>query len=98
VVKAAQDAAALAAALDEHASVEAALDAYEAARIGIGRRFVAQARRLGSYLKHAFASEEERALAAHYATPERVMAETAVLDFLGAGSPSPHSSVERGSG
>jgi 2-polyprenyl-6-methoxyphenol hydroxylase-like FAD-dependent oxidoreductase len=92
VVKAAQDAAALAAALDEHADVEAALAAYEAQRIGVGRRFIAQARRLGSYLRYAFDSEEERARAAFHAAPEQVMAETAVLDFLLADSPSPHSS------
>lgn len=84
VVKAAQDAAALAAALDEHAEVGTALEAYEAMRIGVGRKFVAQARRLGSYLKYEFASEEERARAAFHGAPERVMAETAVLDFLSA--------------
>ena len=65
-----------------HTDVEAALAAYEAARIGVGRRFVAQARRLGSYLKYEFASEEERARAAFHAAPEQVMAETALLDFL----------------
>jgi 2-polyprenyl-6-methoxyphenol hydroxylase-like FAD-dependent oxidoreductase len=82
VVKAERDAAALAAALDAHADVEAALKAYEAERIGVGRRFIAQARRLGSYLRYELASEEERARAAFHAAPERVMAETAVLDFL----------------
>jgi 2-polyprenyl-6-methoxyphenol hydroxylase-like FAD-dependent oxidoreductase len=82
VVKAERDAEALAAALDAHAGVEAALAAYEAERIGTGRRFIAQARRLGSYLRYEFASEEERARAAFHAAPERVMAETAVLDFL----------------
>jgi len=85
VVKAAQDAAALAAALAGNADVEAALRAYEALRIAVGRRFVAQARRLGSYLKYQFASEEELARAAFHAAPQRVMTETAVLDFLEAG-------------
>jgi 2-polyprenyl-6-methoxyphenol hydroxylase-like FAD-dependent oxidoreductase len=84
VVKAAQDAEALAVALAAHGDVEAALRAYEAARIAMGRKFVAQARRLGSYLKYEFASEEERARAAFHARPEQVMAETALLDFLGA--------------
>jgi 2-polyprenyl-6-methoxyphenol hydroxylase-like FAD-dependent oxidoreductase len=82
VVKAAQDAAALADALGAHTDVEAALQAYEEARIRAGCRFIAQARRLGSYLKYEFASEEERARAQFHAAPERVMAETAVLDFL----------------
>ena len=40
VVKAAQDAAAVAAALDEHPTVEAGLRAYEAERLGVGRRYV----------------------------------------------------------
>ncbi|NJO36127.1 MAG: hypothetical protein HC869_26810, partial [Rhodospirillales bacterium] len=83
VVKAAQDAAALTAALDRHArSIETALRAYEAERLGMGRRYVAQSRRLGSYLKHRFNSDEERARAAFHARPEQVLAETATLDFL----------------
>jgi 2-polyprenyl-6-methoxyphenol hydroxylase-like FAD-dependent oxidoreductase len=82
VVKGAEDAVALAACLDAEPGIEAGLRAYEAQRIGIGRRFVAQARRLGCYLKYDFAGEEERARAAYHAEPERVLAETAVLDFL----------------
>jgi len=82
VVKAAEDAAALAECLDAEPAIEAALRAYAARRIDIGRRFIAQARRLGCYLKYEFASEEERARAAFHAEPERVLAETAVLDFL----------------
>jgi 2-polyprenyl-6-methoxyphenol hydroxylase-like FAD-dependent oxidoreductase len=82
IVKAVQDAAALAAALDEHTDVAAGLRAFEARRIGEGRKFVAQARRLGSYLKHRFDTEAERAEAAFHADPERVLAETALLDFL----------------
>jgi 2-polyprenyl-6-methoxyphenol hydroxylase-like FAD-dependent oxidoreductase len=82
VVKAAQDAAALAAALEVHGDVAEALRAYEAERIGVGQRFVAQARRLGSYLRHSFDSEAERARAAWHAEPAQVIAETAVLDFI----------------
>lgn len=81
VVKAAEDAAALAAALGAGASVAAGLRAYEAERLCVGREFVAQARRLGSYLKYSFASEEERARAAFHARPQQVLAETAMLDF-----------------
>ena len=82
VVKAAQDAAAVAAALDEHPTVEAGLRAYEAERVGVGRRYVRQARRLGSYLKHRFSSDEERVRAAFHAQPEQVLAETAMLEFM----------------
>ena len=82
VVKGAQDAAALAACLVAEPGIEAGLRAYQAQRIGVGRQFVAQARRLGCYLKYEFASEEERARAAFHAEPGRVLAETAVLDFL----------------
>jgi 2-polyprenyl-6-methoxyphenol hydroxylase-like FAD-dependent oxidoreductase len=89
VVKAAEDAAALAACLDAGPTVEAALAAYEAQRAPIGRAFVARARRLGCYLRHAFASAEEQARAAFHAAPEQVLAETAALDFLQTASPPP---------
>jgi 2-polyprenyl-6-methoxyphenol hydroxylase-like FAD-dependent oxidoreductase len=82
VVKAAEDAAALAAALSEHDDVVEGLRAYQAARIDVGRRFVAQARRLGSYLRHDFESEADRARALWHAEPAQVLAETAVLDFV----------------
>jgi 2-polyprenyl-6-methoxyphenol hydroxylase-like FAD-dependent oxidoreductase len=82
VVKAADDAAVLAECLDAASSVEAGLRAYQALRLSAGRRFVAQARRLGCYLRHSFDSDAERSRAALYAAPERVLAETASLDFL----------------
>jgi 2-polyprenyl-6-methoxyphenol hydroxylase-like FAD-dependent oxidoreductase len=82
IVKAAEDAAALADALDAHDQVEAGVAAYAAQRLPVGALFIAQARQLGSYLKYRFASEPERALAAVHAEPARVMAETALLDFL----------------
>jgi 2-polyprenyl-6-methoxyphenol hydroxylase-like FAD-dependent oxidoreductase len=87
VVKAADDAATLAACLDAEPTVEAALRAYEAQRAPIGRAFVARARRLGCYLKYEFASAQERARAAFHAAPEQVLAETAALDFLQTASP-----------
>jgi 2-polyprenyl-6-methoxyphenol hydroxylase-like FAD-dependent oxidoreductase len=86
IAKAAADAAALGAALEVHASIPAALAAFARQRLPVGRKFVAQARRLGSYLKYRFASEAERLEAAHHADPHRVLAETALLDFLHAGS------------
>jgi 2-polyprenyl-6-methoxyphenol hydroxylase-like FAD-dependent oxidoreductase len=82
IVKAAGDATVLAAALDSHANIPAALRAFAAERIRVGRKFMAQARRLGCYLKYRFASEAERRAAAHHADPNRVLAETALLDFL----------------
>ena len=82
VVKAADDAAALAECLDGAPTIEAALRAYEARRMPVGRRFVAQARRLGSYLRYRFDSDEQAAQAALYAAPDRVLAESAALDFL----------------
>jgi len=82
IVKAAEDAAALAAALDADADVAAALSAFEARRMPVGRAFVARARRLGSYLRYTYPSEEERTRALFHAAPERVLAETALLDFL----------------
>jgi 2-polyprenyl-6-methoxyphenol hydroxylase-like FAD-dependent oxidoreductase len=82
IAKAAADAAALAAALDSQASIPAALAAFARERITVGRKFIAQARRLGSYLKYQFRSEAERLQAARDGDPARVLAETALLDFL----------------
>ena len=82
ILKAMQDAAALSAALEAHADVEAAIAAYAAQRMPVGAAFIARARRLGIYLRYRFASDQERRLAAAQAEPNRVMAETAVLDFL----------------
>ncbi len=82
ILKAMQDAAALTAALDAHKDVAAGIAAYAAQRLPVGAAFIARARRLGIYLRYNFASEEERRLAAVHAEPDRVMAETAVLDFL----------------
>jgi 2-polyprenyl-6-methoxyphenol hydroxylase-like FAD-dependent oxidoreductase len=82
IVKAIGDAAALAQALEGSSDVAPALRAYEARRIGVGRKFVAHARLLGSYLRYQFDTPEERERAAYYADPARVLAETALLDFL----------------
>ena len=87
VAKAADDAIALAAALDAHDSVEPALTAFEAERIGIGRRIVERARHLGAYMRTRFETEEQRILAERHHGPQAVMAETAVLNFLSAQPP-----------
>jgi 2-polyprenyl-6-methoxyphenol hydroxylase-like FAD-dependent oxidoreductase len=81
VAKAADDAFALAAALDAADDVEAALTRYEAERLPENKRIVARARHLGAYLQ-ATQNAEERTRSARHGIPEAVLAETAVLDFL----------------
>jgi len=80
VTKAAEDALALARALDG-ASVPAGLARYEAERLPAGRRLVQRARHLGAYLQAQRRTEEERLAAGRHHTPQAVMAETALLDF-----------------
>jgi 2-polyprenyl-6-methoxyphenol hydroxylase-like FAD-dependent oxidoreductase len=80
VSKAADDAAALAAALDA-ADVPSGLARFEAERLPAGRKIIERARHLGAYLQ-ATQSAEERARSARHSIPEAVLAETAVLDFL----------------
>ena len=82
VLKAAQDAAVLTASLDAQGDVAAAIAAYAGQRLPVGTAFITQARRLGSHLRYRFDSDEERRCAAVFAEPERVMLETARLDFL----------------
>jgi 2-polyprenyl-6-methoxyphenol hydroxylase-like FAD-dependent oxidoreductase len=82
IAKAAADAAVLAAALDSEPNLAAALAAFAAERVAVAGKFIAQARRLGCYLRYRFASEAERLEAARHADPHRVLAETALLDFL----------------
>jgi 2-polyprenyl-6-methoxyphenol hydroxylase-like FAD-dependent oxidoreductase len=83
VAKAADDAAALAAALETPGpgGIEAALQRFEAARLPVGRRIIERARHLGAYLQ-ATQTSEERARSQRHGIPEAVLAETAVLDFL----------------
>ena len=80
VSKAADDAAALAQALDGD-DVEAALRRFEAERLPQGRKIIERARHLGAYLQ-ATQTAEERARSERHSIPEAVLAETAVLDFL----------------
>lgn len=82
VVKAANDAGALARHLGQGGDIASGLRGFEAERQPMGRRFVAHVRDLGSYIRYQFDSAEQRARAMAFATPEAVMAETAVLDFL----------------
>jgi 2-polyprenyl-6-methoxyphenol hydroxylase-like FAD-dependent oxidoreductase len=80
VSKAADDAAALAAALDGE-DIEGALRNFEAARLPDNRKIIERARHLGAYLQ-ATQTAEERARSARHSIPEAVLAETAMIDFL----------------
>jgi len=80
VSKAADDAAALAAALDAE-DVEVALRRFEAQRLPENKKIIERARHLGAYLQ-ATQTAEERARSARHSIPQAVLAETAVLDFL----------------
>src|ERR1051326_3151182 len=80
VSKAADDAAALAAALDAD-DVPSGLRRFEAERLPAGRKIIERARHLGPYLR-ATQSAEEPARSPRHSIPEAVLAETAVLDFL----------------
>jgi 2-polyprenyl-6-methoxyphenol hydroxylase-like FAD-dependent oxidoreductase len=81
VSKAADDAAALADALDQEGDVETALKRFEAARLKENHRIIEWARHLGAYLQ-ATQTREEQARAGQHSTDDAVIKETAVLDFL----------------
>jgi 2-polyprenyl-6-methoxyphenol hydroxylase-like FAD-dependent oxidoreductase len=81
VSKAADDAAALADALQAESDVPHALKRFEAARLPENHRIIERARHLGAYLQ-ATQTQEERARADRHSTDAAVIAETAVLDFL----------------
>jgi 2-polyprenyl-6-methoxyphenol hydroxylase-like FAD-dependent oxidoreductase len=81
VSKAADDAAALAGALDAGGDVASALRRFEAERLPENKKIIERARHLGAYLQ-ATQTAEERARSARHSIPEAVLAETAVLDFL----------------
>ncbi len=80
--KAADDAVGLASALAVESEIDTALERFNAERLAMDRRIVAQGRHLGSYMKRDFATEAERIEAERHRSPEAVMAETALLTFL----------------
>lgn len=82
--KAADDAMCLADALRGGNDLGSALARFETERLATGRRIVEQARHLGTYMQRDFATEAERLRAERHRSPEAVMAETALLDFLNA--------------
>jgi 2-polyprenyl-6-methoxyphenol hydroxylase-like FAD-dependent oxidoreductase len=79
VAKAAEDALALADALDAEQDVETALRRFELARLPAGNKIVARARRLGAYVQADLKSQAERVYAALHRKPEAVLAETATM-------------------
>jgi 2-polyprenyl-6-methoxyphenol hydroxylase-like FAD-dependent oxidoreductase len=82
VTKAAADALALARALQSNETIEQALARFEAERMGINRPLMQRGRDLGTYLQPQLTSAEERRKAEQHQTPQAVMSEIAVLDFL----------------
>lgn len=81
VAKAADDAAALVAALSSEPSVPAALRRFNAERLPVNNRIIQYTRHLGSYLQ-ASKTAEEQSVAGRHGTDRAVITETAVLDFL----------------
>jgi 2-polyprenyl-6-methoxyphenol hydroxylase-like FAD-dependent oxidoreductase len=73
---------ALAKALQDNDDIFAALAAFERKRIPVNRRIMEHGRELGGYLQPDFATPVQRAEAERHHTPEAVMREIAVLDFL----------------
>jgi 2-polyprenyl-6-methoxyphenol hydroxylase-like FAD-dependent oxidoreductase len=82
VAKAAQDALTLVESLATGGEIKAALTRFERERTTIGRRIIAHARHLGAYMQPRQATTEERRMAEIHRSPEAVLTETAVLDFL----------------
>ncbi len=78
--KAADDAAALATALETD-DVAGALHRFEAERLSEGRKIVERARHLGAYLQ-ATRNTEEQERSVRHSIPKAVLSETALLDFL----------------
>ena len=85
VTKAAGDADALANAIASATDLSSALRAFETERLAIGHRIVGRARELGAALQATVHSQQERAAAVRYRTPDAIMRETASLAFLADG-------------
>ena len=76
--KAAEDAIALAGALQQHpADITTALNRYQNDRLTTGAAVVKRSRQLGAYLQATQSSETERQYAERHRIPERIMRETA---------------------
>jgi 2-polyprenyl-6-methoxyphenol hydroxylase-like FAD-dependent oxidoreductase len=82
VTKAAADALALARAVQSNTPIEQALASFEAERMAVNRQVTQRGRDLGTYLQPELTSAEECHKAEQHRTPQAVMSEIAVLDFL----------------
>jgi 2-polyprenyl-6-methoxyphenol hydroxylase-like FAD-dependent oxidoreductase len=82
VTKAAADALALTRALQSSEDIDHSLARFEAGRMGINRKVMQRGRDLGTYLQPELTGAEERRKAERHRTPQAVMSEIAVLDFL----------------
>src|SRR5262249_38142302 len=82
VTKAAEDAMALADALRTADDVVSALQVFERDRMPLNRRIMGRGRELGACLEPRPTAAPERAAADRHHTPDAVMSEIAVLDFL----------------
>jgi len=80
VAKAAEDALALADAL-EAGDVESSLKQFEAARLSVGNKIIERARRLGAYVQADLKTQAERVYAELHRKPEAVLSETAMMNF-----------------
>jgi len=81
VTKAASDATSLVDAITA-LGLEQGLQRYDQERTAFGKRIVQHARHLGAYMQAQLQTEQERAMAEQYRTPEAVMRETAVPPLL----------------
>jgi 2-polyprenyl-6-methoxyphenol hydroxylase-like FAD-dependent oxidoreductase len=82
VTKAAEDALALATALQRIPDVPRALQSFEQARLLTNNLIVQRGRELGLYFRPDLLTREGLQRAAQHHTPEAVMSEIAILDFL----------------
>jgi 2-polyprenyl-6-methoxyphenol hydroxylase-like FAD-dependent oxidoreductase len=81
VAKAAEDALALADALERNDDLDSGLKQFESARLPRGGKIIERARRLGAYVQADFKTQAERVYATLHRKPEAVLAETAMMDF-----------------
>jgi len=84
VAKAGNDAAALAAALRDHDDIDAALEAYNAARQPIGNTIVMHSRKLGTHMGVNLKTEEDRRMHELLQSPSAMLDWIAVPNFLDA--------------
>ena len=80
VAKAAEDALALADALEAN-DIENGLKQFEAARLPRGNKIIERARRLGAYVQADLKTQAERVYAELHRKPEAVLSETAMMNF-----------------